>query len=164
MNKIINTKEATEIAEKLRSKGKTIVLAGGVFDILHLGHILFLEKAKKFGDFLFVLLESDQNAKKKKGVNRPIHTQKDRAFVLSSLQTVDYVVKLPKMTNDKEYDRLIAQLNPAVIAATKKDRESKHKERQAKAIGIKLAYVTERITNQSTTRMEKLINNQKPAA
>ena len=159
MEKILNTKDAIDISEELRKQKKSIVLAGGVFDILHLGHILFLEKAKKHGDFLFVLLESDQNAKRKKGHNRPIHNQNDRAFILSFLQTVDYVVNLPEMTNDQQYDKLIAQLKPTVIAATEGDKNNMHKKRQAKIIGSKVIFVIKRMKDQSTTKTERFIKD-----
>ena len=160
MNKIVTPEQAIKIRKKIRTSGKTIVVAGGIFDILHLGHIRFLQKAKKHGDFLFVLLESDENAKRKKGNNRPIHTQKYRAFVLSSLEAIDYVITLPEMTKNSQYDRLINQLAPNVIAATKGDRENQHKERQAEIIGSKVEYVVGRIENQSTTRLEKIIKSE----
>ena len=157
MNKIISIHETIKLSKKFRQEGKNIVVAGGVFDILHQGHILFLENAKKCGDVLFVLLESNRNAKRKKGENRPIHAQKDRAFVLSALKPVDYVVLLNDMTNDSQYDKLITEFRPNIIATTEKDKESRHKERQAKVIGAKVIYVIKRIMDQSTTKMEKLV-------
>ena len=157
MKRVINIQDAIKISKQIKTSGKTIVLAGGVFDILHLGHIRFLENAKKYGDFLLVLLESDQNAKRKKERNRPIHTQKDRAFILSSLQIIDYVIMLPEMTKNSQYDKLISQLRPDVIVTTENDPEKKHKERQAKMIGSKVEYVIKRIKDHSTTKIEKLI-------
>ncbi len=67
MNKIISTEQAIKLSEKIRNEGKTIALAGGCFDILHIGHIEYLANAKKHGDVLFVFLESDENIKKIKG-------------------------------------------------------------------------------------------------
>ena len=66
MKKIINIKDAIKVSQKLRKQNKTIVLAGGFFDILHTGHIKFLEKSKKHGDYLFVLLEDDKKAREVK--------------------------------------------------------------------------------------------------
>ena len=63
-----------------------IVLVGGCFDILHLGHVVFLEKAKKEGDVLVVLLESDEKVRFLKGKGRPVHTQSERAEILSALK------------------------------------------------------------------------------
>src|SRR3989344_3259410 len=119
MNRIIKPKEAIRISKKLRDKEKSIVLVGGCFDILHLGHIKFLESAKKLGDILFVLLESDESVLGLKGKDRPINNQIERAQVLSSLSIVDYVVLLPLMKTDRDYDKLITYIKPAFIATTK---------------------------------------------
>lgn len=156
MNKIVNPQEAEKIASQLKKQGKRIALVGGVFDILHSGHIFFLEQAKQYADYLFVLLECDQNVRRKKGPHRPIHSQKDRALILSSLPSVDYVIRLPEMTINQQYDKLVNQLIPSVIATTYGNRESQHKKRQAQAIGAKLVFISY-IKNQSTTRMETLI-------
>ncbi len=158
MNKIVTIKAAIEIAQELEDKNKTIVLVGGCFDILHVGHIVFLEKAKREGDVLFVLLESDRNIKKLKGEKRPINTQKNRAIILSALAAIDYVVMLPKMKENKQYDKLIAQIKPSVIAITDPDPNIVHKKRQANYIGSEIVCVTKRIKNQSTTRLSRLIS------
>ncbi|OGH41549.1 MAG: hypothetical protein A3H79_04170 [Candidatus Levybacteria bacterium RIFCSPLOWO2_02_FULL_36_8b] len=158
MRKILNVKEAIRIAKKLRSKNKTIVLAGGFFDILHLGHIKFLEKAKKYGDYLFLLLEDDKKAKEEKGEKRPINLQKDRAKILSTLQSVDYIAMLNNMTNNDCYDKIITQIAPNIIAATNPDPYINHKERQAKLVQGKVVYVIRRIRNYSTTKLSKQIS------
>ena len=62
MSRIINIKQAIALSKKLKSAGKAIVLTGGCFDVLHLGHIKFLEAAKKRGDYLFVFIESDEKS------------------------------------------------------------------------------------------------------
>ena len=158
MRKILNVKEAIRIAKKLRSKNKTIVLAGGFFDILHLGHIKFLEKAKKYGDYLFLLLEDDKKAKEEKGEKRPINLQKDRAKILSALQSVDYIAMLNNMTNNDCYDKIITQIAPGIIAATNPDPYINHKKRQAKLVQGKVVYVIRRIRNYSTTKLSKQIS------
>lgn len=152
-NKIVSTAKAIELAKRIRKERKSIVLAGGCFDVLHIGHIRFLEKAKVQGDTLFVLLESDEMIKRTKGNHRPINTQIDRAEVLAALSTVDYVVLLPLLQNDEEYDRLVIQLKPAIIATTKGDREKFHKERAAKLIAAEVIEVINAISNQSTSRL-----------
>lgn len=157
MKKILNIKEAIGIAKKLHSENKSIVLAGGFFDILHLGHIKFLENSKKHGDYLFLLLEDDTKARKEKGKGRPIHSQKDRAKILSFLQSVDYIVLLTNMTNNIRYDKIIVQIKPNVIAATYGDLYVEHKKRQAKLINGKVEYVIERINKHSTSKYLKLI-------
>lgn len=153
MNKILSPKQAIEISKEQKALGKRIVVAGGCFDVLHAGHVLFLQKARQEGDILFVLLESDASVTKSKGKGRPINKQEDRAIVLSGLSSVGYVVNLELMTKDSEYDKLIVQLKPDIIAATLKDPNSVHKERQAKKIGGEVRYVTKRIGNFSTRRV-----------
>lgn len=153
MRKILNTKEAIKIAKKLQSKNKSIVIAGGFFDILHTGHIKFLQNAKKQGDYLFVLLEDDKKARKTKGTKRPINSQKDRAKILSTLEAVDYVMLLKNMTNDSQYDKIIIQIQPAIIAMTYGDPYVKHKRRQAKLVKGKAMFVIKRINDHSTTQL-----------
>lgn len=157
MKKILSIKDAIKISKELRNKNKSIVLVGGFFDILHPGHIKFLENAKKLGDYLLVLLEDDHKAKKTKGPKRPINSQKDRAKILSSLKSIDYVILLKDMTNNIEYDRLIIQMRPSFLATTYGDPYIKHKERQAKLINGKVVCVIKRIYNHSTTKLSKYI-------
>lgn len=157
MKKILTVQESIKKARLLRRSGKHIVLVGGCFDILHVGHIIFLESAKKGGDVLFVLLESDEAVKVIKGKNRPINSQKDRAQVLSALTVVDYVICLPKKLADHDYDQLLIKLKPDILATTKGDSHRHHKERQAKLVGAKLIDVTNRLKDQSTTRLAKIL-------
>lgn len=157
MDKIITPEKATEISKQLREKGGKIVLAGGCFDILHIGHIRFLREAKKLGDFLFVLLESDKSIKSFKGKNRPINSQEDRADILSSLFYIDYVIMLPQLGRDRDYDRLIFEIKPDIIAATKGDPNIRHKERQAKMLNAKVINVIDNISNKSTSNLIKLL-------
>lgn len=162
MKKIVSVKQAPKLADSLRNQNKTIVLAGGCFDILHIGHIYYLKEAKKQGDALFVLLESDSKIRKTKGKNRPINSQKDRAIILLKLSCVDYVIPLTEFKKDKEYDSLINSLKPDIIATTKKDPYIRHKQRQAKMTGAKIIEVIEieRISDQSTSKISKLILNE----
>lgn len=157
MNKILKPKEAIEIARKLKKQGRSVALVGGFFDILHIGHIKFLEKAKEKADALFVFLESDEQARKLKGENRPVNTQKARAEVLSALKSVDYIVLLPKMKNDKHYDKLVTLINPMIIAVTKGDKNIKHKIRQAEKIGAVILPVLSHIPDKSTSKLAKII-------
>lgn len=151
MNKMIDINKAIEVSSKLRKQKKKIVVAGGVFDILHLGHIKFLENARKRGDLLFLILESDEAVKKFKGKNRPINRQKDRAQVLSALNTVDYIINLPGIFKNEEYDKLMADLKPAILATTLADPNKSHKIRQAQKIGAKVIEVINRIPNKSSS-------------
>jgi len=132
---------------------KKIVLVGGCFDIVHLGHLTFLEKAKAEGEILIVLLESDENIRKNKGEGRPINNQEDRAKFLTKLKMVDYVIKLPEMKNDEEYFKIINKIKPNVIAVSEKDINLIKKKEQARKIGAKLVEVTKIIPQQSTSKI-----------
>lgn len=162
MSRIINIKEAVELSSKLKKQNKSIVLVGGIFDILHLGHVEFLEAAKKRGDFLFVLLESDKAAKKFKGKYRPFNNQKERADVLSALKAVDYVVMLSGALKNKDYDKIVGLISPVILATTQNDPNKKHKDRQEKLFGIKVVSVIKRVKRKSTTEIlryfEKISN------
>ncbi len=160
MKKILNINQAIKKSEELRHGGKTIVLVGGCFDILHVGHITFLEEAKKAGDVLMVLLESDQRIQHMKGKKRPMQTQQDRARITASLVSIDYVVPLPPFGNDEEYDTLIFSIKPAIIATTKGDSFRHHKERQARLTGAVVHDVLERVKNQSTSRLANVLGNE----
>ena len=84
--------EISSIISELKNNDKKIVFTNGCFDILHIGHVKYLEKAKNFGDILILGLNSDNSTHRLKGKNRPINTQDDRAYILASLEVVDYVV------------------------------------------------------------------------
>lgn len=151
MKKILSVNQAIKTAKKLHGKKSKIVLVGGVFDILHIGHIRFLESAKKEGDFLFVLLESDISVRKKKGIARPLNRQKERSQVLAALIPVDFIIILKGILKDKDYDKIIKQIRPDILATTARDSYIFHKERQAKLVGAKVKTVIKRVKSKSTT-------------
>ena len=95
---IKNWNEISIIVSELRDKGKRIIFTNGCFDILHIGHVKYLEEAKNFGDVLILGLNSDKSVKKLKGKNRPINSESDRAYILASLQVVDYLVMFEEDT------------------------------------------------------------------
>lgn len=91
--KHIKTKEEiNDICKNLRAMNKKIVFTNGCFDILHYGHVKYLETSKEFGDVLIVGLNSDNSVSKLKGISRPINNESDRASILAALEVVDYVV------------------------------------------------------------------------
>ena len=92
MGKIISREIITDFVNKLHNDGKRIVATNGCFDILHVGHIRYLEKTKSFADVLIVLLNSDKSVRSIKGPSRPINNENDRAEILCALKFVDYVV------------------------------------------------------------------------
>lgn len=89
---LIQREDLRALIDTIHHAGKTVVTTNGCFDILHVGHVRYLEKTKTFGDFLIVLLNSDKSVKSIKGPSRPINNEMDRAEILSALRCVDYVV------------------------------------------------------------------------
>ena len=89
---LIERKGVCDLINKLHKDGKIVVATNGCFDILHVGHVRYLEKTKSFADVLIVLLNSDKSVKSIKGPTRPINNENDRAEILSALRSVDYVV------------------------------------------------------------------------
>ncbi len=98
VKKIKTLKELQPIIARLKAKKKKIVFTNGCFDILHYGHVQYLEKAKQKGDILILALNSDASVKRIKGIGRPIVTEKDRARVVSGLESVDFVVLFKENT------------------------------------------------------------------
>ncbi len=135
---------------------KKIVLVGGCFDVLHYGHIKFLQQAKKLGDTLVVLLESDEKVRKMKGDKRPIHTQKQRKAILDALSCVDEVILLPSKTTDEFYKNLVDRMKPSLIAVTEGDPILEKKRAQAEEIRAKLVIIP-KIHTPSTSQLAKLL-------
>lgn len=152
MAEIIDIKKIVAISVDIKAQERKIVLVGGCFDILHPGHIVFLDKAKKTGDILVVMLESDKKIRELKGLKRPVHSQKERAAVLAALNFVDYIVMLPYIKNNLAYGSLIKKINPDVIAVTKGE-DISHHQRAANLVGAKLKFVTKMIGNYSSSRI-----------
>jgi D-beta-D-heptose 7-phosphate kinase/D-beta-D-heptose 1-phosphate adenosyltransferase len=80
------------IADRLKSEGKKVVFTNGCFDILHVGHVKYLQEAKSYGDVLIVGLNSNSSVRELKGPTRPVNPEEDRAYILAALESVDYVV------------------------------------------------------------------------
>ena len=107
-SKIKSLSELKTIVANEKSRGRKIVFANGCFDLLHVGHIRYLNEAKSQGDILIVGLNSDDSVCRLKGDGRPILDQKGRAILLSALQAVDYVI----IFEDDTVDRLLIELKP----------------------------------------------------
>ncbi len=103
--------EITALSEELKARSKKIIFTNGCFDILHAGHVRYLETAKSYGDVLILGLNSDRSVTALKGDGRPINTQMDRAYILAALEAVDYVVVFEE---DTPYD-LIKAIKPHIL-------------------------------------------------
>lgn len=108
----IKTRHAMKnLCAVLRREGRRIVFTNGTFDLLHAGHVGYLEFARRQGDVLIVGLNSDASVRRYKGPGRPIQSERDRARVLAALECVDYVV----IFGESEPKALIAALQPDVL-------------------------------------------------
>jgi rfaE bifunctional protein nucleotidyltransferase chain/domain len=103
--------ELKSLCKKLKAEGKKTVFTNGCFDLVHAGHIDYLSKAKAMGDVLIVGLNSDDSVKRIKGEMRPILNEVERAFILSNLKPVDYVILFDEDTPQK----LIVELLPDIL-------------------------------------------------
>ena len=99
------------IISRLKKAGEKIVFTNGCFDLLHYGHVKYLEDAKRKGDILVVAVNSDSSVRKIKGRNRPIVNEKDRLGVIAALESVDYVVLFKERTPTK----VIKILKPDIL-------------------------------------------------
>ncbi len=112
MKRIFSTGEdIQELLKGIRAEKKKIVFTNGVFDIIHMGHVEYLLEAKSLGDILIVGLNSDSSVKMIKGDKRPIVPEANRAFVLSNLKPVDYVV----VFDEDNPLNLISKVTPDVL-------------------------------------------------
>ena len=98
MKTLLSLEEFLEIRKKLKAEGKKLVFTNGCFDIIHRGHVDYLNRAKALGDYLVVALNSDESVRKLKGEGRPINKLEDRAFVIANLKAVDFVVSFDEDT------------------------------------------------------------------
>lgn len=156
MENVLTLDKILALSKSLHQQGRKIVLVGGCFDLLHLGHITLMEEAKKQADILIVLLESDKRIQQLKGSNRPLHTQSQRAHMLSALKSVDYIVLLPDTMNDIDYEIVVKQLQPAIIATTRGSDSLQYIEKQAKENKADV-YLVEQIKNLSTSQILDVI-------
>ncbi len=155
MNKLQTTKQIEKTLEQLKKERKTIAFTNGCFDILHAGHVSYLEKAKNFADILIVGLNSDNSIKRLKGAKRPINSERDRAIILCGLSCVDYVVIFEEDTPIK----LIKTIKPDILI---KGADWKEKAVAGcdfiKSYGGKCQFI-DLLDNHSTTNIiEKILN------
>jgi D-beta-D-heptose 7-phosphate kinase / D-beta-D-heptose 1-phosphate adenosyltransferase len=144
-SQIKNLDEITTIAKELKDKDKKIIFTNGCFDILHAGHVKYLEQSKNLGDILIIGLNSNHSVSLLKGDQRPINDEMDRAIILSSLKSVDYVVIFDE---DTPYN-LIKAIKPHILV---KGGDYKGKRVVGDDIANELKYINF-IKNKSTTKL-----------
>lgn len=118
---IISLQDLNKIREQ--HKGKKIVLGSGVFDLLHAGHLQYLQTLQQHGDIVVVMVKSDARVRQGKGNNRPIITEGDRAQLVNAIKGIDYVFVPPHHTFTKDkpdptYEIVLKQLQPDIFYST----------------------------------------------
>src|ERR1051325_3695300 len=111
IEKILSPEQMLRERKRLRAAGKRLVFTNGVFDLLHVGHVRYLEQARALGEALLVAINSDRTVRELKGPDRPVFDQAERAEILAALRVVDYVV----VFDDVSPRTLIAELLPDVL-------------------------------------------------
>ena len=111
MSRVLNSETLAASINKYRSENKKVVFTNGCFDLLHIGHVTYLEEAKKLGDVLIVGINTDESVKKLKGPTRPIQNENDRSEILAALKSVDHTILFGEET---PLD-LIKQIKPDVL-------------------------------------------------
>jgi D-beta-D-heptose 7-phosphate kinase/D-beta-D-heptose 1-phosphate adenosyltransferase len=145
--------EIALLSSELKKRGKKVVFTNGCFDILHVGHVKYLEEAKSYGDVLILGLNSDESVRRLKGESRPVNLEDDRAYILASLEAVDYVVKF---YDDTPYE-LIKAVQPHILVKGG-DYEGKNVVGQEIADELRLV---EFVDGKSTTKIIERIQNDK---
>jgi len=136
--KILTREELLRRAADHRGRGERIVLANGCFDLLHVGHVRYLQSAKKEGDVLVVAINSDQSTQSLKGLGRPILPEQARARLVAALGPVDYVV----LFGEPDVAALLTELRPDVHAkGTDYTAETVPERETARTLGIRIAIV-----------------------
>jgi rfaE bifunctional protein nucleotidyltransferase chain/domain len=141
----MNTREKILLGDELRARmaahraqGQRVVLANGIFDVLHVGHVRYLEGAKREGDLLVVAVNSDASAARLKGPGRPILDEQARAQLVAALAAVDYVTIFGEPT----VEPLLEALRPAVHAkGTDYTSETVPEREAARRVGARVAIV-----------------------
>jgi D-glycero-beta-D-manno-heptose 1-phosphate adenylyltransferase len=110
--KIKSIEELKGITSRMRSNGRRIVFVNGCFDLLHAGHVRYLQHARELGDALILGMNSDACVQKLKGEGRPLQSENDRAEILASMDCVDYVL----VFNEPTVDSILMELKPDIHA------------------------------------------------
>jgi len=110
--KILTLPELSAQAAEIRTDQQRLVLTNGCFDILHVGHVRYLQQAAKLGDFLAVAVNGDESVRVLKGTGRPINSEADRAEVLAALECVDFVTIFPSL----RVTEVIEAVRPSIYA------------------------------------------------
>lgn len=160
MRKVISL-EKLIILRATKLKARKVVLATGVFDILHFEHIHFLKKAKDQGGTLIVGIEPDLRVRKRKGKGRPLHSQVQRAAIVAALEPVDFTFVLPDLSSSQGREKLIGSLKPNIYAISSNTPFKKEKQRVISKFKGKLKVVLQHNAKVSTSKIIASLKKQK---
>ena len=153
-SKIVSLDELKSITDNLKSKDKVVVATGGCFDILHAGHVQYLEQAKTYGDVLVLFMNSDSSVRRLKGPKRPIVSEEERAVVAAGLGCIDYVCLFDEDTPEN----IISEIEPDVWAkGADYEGEDIPEAKIINGYGGKIAYISFVEGCSSTNIVEKII-------
>ena len=108
--KIVDVQQLAAVSKEMCANGRKLVLTNGCFDLLHVGHVRYLESARAVGDALAVAINGDESVRALKGEGRPLNNESDRAEVIAALDCVDYVIIFPEV----RATNLLEKVRPAV--------------------------------------------------
>ena len=139
--RVVTLARLRRIVEALRRRGRRVVLANGVFDVLHVGHLRYLRAAKRLGDVLVVAVNSDRSTRRLKGPGRPLAPAADRARLVAALEPVDWVT----VFDEPDVGYVIRALRPAVHAkGTDYTTDTVPERDVARACGVRVRIVGDR--------------------
>jgi len=152
-SKLRGLKEIREIVRTEQSAGKIVVFSNGCFDLLHAGHIRYLEAAREEGDILIVAINGDDSVEALKGSGRPLMPESERAEIISAMECVDHVM----IFHDSTVDRLLLLLKPDVHAkGTDYTRESVPERETVLGYGGRIAIVGDPKNHSTRDYLEKI--------
>jgi rfaE bifunctional protein nucleotidyltransferase chain/domain len=156
-SRILNRSELITVVETARKHGRRIVFANGCFDVLHVGHVRYLEAAKELGDLLVVGVNSDDQSRKLKGDGRPLLPEDQRAEIIASLEAVDFVTIFEEPT----VEQLLLALKPDIHAkGTDYTEESVPERDVVRSYGGRVAIVGDPKNHSSSEMIEKVSREQ----
>ncbi len=137
-SKIKTIAQLQEISSQARSAGRKVVMANGCFDLIHVGHVRYLQEAKRLGDILIVAINSDGSVSALKGPGRPLQSEWERAEIIASMECVDYVAVFSTST----VDPLLLEIRPHLhVKGTDYTRESVPERNTVRSYGGQVAIV-----------------------
>jgi rfaE bifunctional protein nucleotidyltransferase chain/domain len=158
-SKIKSLNELKTIAQELRASGWKIVFANGCFDLLHVGHIRYLQAARELGDVMILGINGDASTASLKGKGRPLQPEADRIELLASLECVDYVLLFDEPT----VDNILKELRPDIHAkGTDYTEESVPERETVRAYGGRVAIVGDPKDHATRDLIQRIIEKQKP--